>query len=125
MTPEFDFTHPSADVATARLALARLQAHLDLTLDPLAETTIATDLAFAVLTLEDIYPPYPPIADELTPSVDPRADFALAMNALFAASAAATSARETLRFAYVIRDLRTLEEAPPFDSNLPTTGRSR
>ena len=125
MTPKFDFTHPSTDVATARRALARLQAYLDLTLDPLAETTIATDLAFAVLTLEDIYPPYPPIADELTPSVDPRADFALAMSALFAASAAATSARETLRFAYVIRDLRMLEEAPPFDSDLPTTGRSR
>lgn len=125
MTPEFDFTRPSADVSTARRALARLQAYLDLTLDPLAETTIATDLALAVLTLEDVYPPYPPIADELTPSVDPCGDFALAISALVAASAAATSARETLRFAYVIRDLRAVEEAPPFDSNLPTTGRSR
>lgn len=125
MTPEFDFTHPSADVSAARRALARLQAYFDLALDPLAETTIATDLAFAVLTLEDVYPPYPPIADELTPSVDPRADFALAISALVAASATATSARETLRFAYVIRDLRAVGEAPPFDSNLPTTGRSR
>jgi|GEM_PF-3688651 len=112
MTPHPTFTAPSADITTARLALARLQRHLAEAVDPLHVGDELTSLAFAVLTVEDIHPPYPPLPEDIGPSSGLRADLAAATDALLAASSAATTARETLRLAYAIRDLRGLERSP-------------
>ncbi|MGQ0843066.1 MAG: hypothetical protein ACT4QF_02915 [Sporichthyaceae bacterium] len=125
MTPDPTFTTPSAHVRSAREALARLQHHLDLVLDPMTESVLATDLAFAVLGLEDVYPPYPPLAGEPGPSEDPAADFDTAIRALLVASSEAATARETLRCAYVIRDLRAMESDPAFPLAVAAGGQGR
>lgn len=122
MTPDLAFTTPSAHITAARKALARLQHHLDRAVGPLDPTTDLTTLAFANLTLETVNPPHPPLdADlllELGAPTEPRADLAAAIAALKAASFDADTARETLRLAYVITDLRELENSPYLDATV-------
>jgi hypothetical protein len=125
MTPEYTFTQPTDEVSTARNALARLRRHLEEVVDPLADTAIPTDLTFAILTLEDVFPPYPPLLEDSEPSDDPLADFTASIDALLGASSSAQTARDTLRYAYVIRDLRCIEADPAFESVIGPRGEAR
>lgn len=122
MTPDLAFTTPSAHITAAREALTRLHHHLARVVGPLDPTTDLTTLAFANLTLETVNPPYPPLAAESFPdlgaALQPRADLAAAIAALKAASFDADTARETLRLAYVITDLRELENSPYLDATI-------
>jgi hypothetical protein len=107
-----EFTRPSDAIVVARVAIARLQMHFEDAVDSFDESADVTSLLLAWLSLETIDPPYPPLPLDLTPSVDPRADLEAAITALLQLSAEATTARETLRFAYVVRDLREVENSP-------------
>lgn len=124
MTIDISFTAPTPEISAARVALARLGRHLDLVLGPLSESLLATDLTFAVLGLEDVHPPYPPLP-EVDPSDDPGGDFAAAVHALLVASSQASTAADTLRYAYVLRDLRAMEAAPDFAAVLAADGSGR
>lgn len=112
MTPIFAFTQPSAAITTARTALARLQRHLDHVADPAHDGADSTCLAFAVMTLEAIHPPYPPLPDDVGECVDPPRELAAAIAGLLEASERADTAQEVLRYAYVLRELRHLEGSP-------------
>ena len=111
----FTFTTPSASITTARHALSGLQHHLGRVVGKLDATSDLSALAFAILTLETVNPPYPPLDDPDHASADPRVLLTAAIDALKAASLEADTARETLRLAYVIRDLRELEASPYLD----------
>jgi hypothetical protein len=106
------FTQPSDAIAEARLAIARLHRHLAHAVGPLDACADLSSVAFAVLSLESINPPFPPLPPDIAASPDPRADLDIAVAALLQASADAMTAREKLRFAYVIRDLREVEDSP-------------
>lgn len=106
------FTEPSGQITEARHAIARLQRHLAHAVGPFDASTDLSSLALAAMSLESIHPPYPPLPPDIGASLDPRADLDAAIAVLLQASAAAGTARETLRFAYVIRDLREVEHSP-------------
>lgn len=110
-----EFTTPSPEINTARFAIARLQRHFEDVVDPCGPTDELGCLTFSELTVEDVFPPYPPLPPALGPC-DPRADLAAAVAALLAASSAAGDVREILRFAYAVRDLRELESSTHLDS---------
>ncbi|MGQ0631613.1 MAG: hypothetical protein ACT4P1_11255 [Sporichthyaceae bacterium] len=114
---EPQFTEPSDAISEARFAIARLQRHLAHAVGPLDACADLSSVAFAVLSLESIRPRYPPLPPDIAPSIEPRADLDIAVAALLHASADATTARETLRFAYVIRDLREVENSPYLAAN--------
>lgn len=111
----FTFTTPSDSITTARHALSALHHHLGRVVGELDATSDLSALAFATLTLETVNPPYPPVDDPDQASADPRALLTAAIDALKTASIEADTARETLRLAYVIRDLRELEASPYLD----------
>ncbi len=115
MTPEPTFTIPSAHITAAREAMVRLHRHLGHVVGALDATGDLSALAFAVLTLETVNPPYPPLHLDLPTRSGPTADLRAAIQALQTASVEADTARETLRLAYVIRDLRELEDSPYLD----------
>jgi hypothetical protein len=105
------FTDPSTAINQARYAIARLQRHLAQAVGAIDASADLSSIAFAILTLESVHPPYPPLSGDVV-SEDPAADLDAAIAALLRASGEAPTARETLRFAYVIRDLRELENSP-------------
>lgn len=106
------FTEPGPQIAEARHAIARLQRHLAHTIGPLDASCDLSSLALAAMSLESVHPPYPPLPPDIGASLDLRVDLDDAIAALLKASAAAETARETLRLAYVIRDLREIEHSP-------------
>ncbi|HEX3827252.1 MAG TPA: hypothetical protein VHV82_08275 [Sporichthyaceae bacterium] len=112
MTPEFTFSSPTPQITTARLALARLERHLHTAVDPCDAGADCTDLMFAIMGLEDVHPPYPPLSDEPGAGPDPRADLELALTALRAAIEKSDTAGEILRLALVVRDLLPLSDSP-------------
>lgn len=109
---EITFATPPEPVQRARLAMARLEAHLAQVIDPMAPDFELTSVAFAFMALEDVHPPYPPLPADLEPSADAAADLDAAIAALGAAGEEATSAVDILRFAYTIRDLREISNSP-------------
>lgn len=111
MNQNLTFTTPPAPVQQARLAMARLEAHLAQVIDPMAPDPELTSIAFAFMALEDLHPPYPPLPADLAPSVDAAADLDLAIAALGEAGEEATNAVDILRYAYTIRDLRELTDS--------------
>lgn len=116
MNPEITFTQPSEHITAARQALARLECHFDDVVGALDPTADLTTLALATLTMETVNPPYPPLeCDDTWSTCDPRADLAAAIAALKAASVEAETARDTLRLAHVICDLRDLQDSPYLD----------
>jgi hypothetical protein len=111
MTPDFAFTAPNDHITVARQAIDRLQGHLGRAIGPFDATTDFTSLLIASMCLEAIDPPYPPVEPDASISLDPRADLAMAIEALMAASKAAETAQETLRLAEVAHDLRELTDS--------------
>lgn len=106
------FTEPGDLITAARLAIARLERHFFLAVGPLDATTDLTSIALAVMSLESVYPPYSPLPPDPGASLDPEADLQSAITAVRQASGEATTAQEILRLAYVVRDLRELENSP-------------
>jgi hypothetical protein len=109
---EITFATPPEPVQRARIAMARLEAHLAQVIDPMAPDFELTSVAFAFMALEDVHPPYPPLPVDLEPSADAAADLEAAIAALDAAGEQATSAADILRFAYTIRDLCEINDSP-------------
>ena len=106
-------TNPDPQATTARVALARLRRHVEqaaVRCAHAAAAQLATDLLFASLQLEDVEPPYLPLSEQTEPSTDPAADLATAIEALLRASARSCSPLDTLRYAFVIRDLRAIRD---------------
>jgi hypothetical protein len=121
---EIIFATPPETVQRARIAMARLEAHLAQVIDPMAPDFELTSVAFAFMSLEDVHPPYPPLPTDLEPSADAAADLDVAIDALGVAGEEATSAVDILRFAYTIRDLREISDSPYLAVRLHDDGAS-
>ncbi len=78
---EITFASPPEPVQRARLAMARLEAHLAQVIDPMAPDFELTSVALAFMALEDVHPPYPPLPADLEPSADAAADLEAAIAA--------------------------------------------
>ena len=117
------FAQPPANVAAARLAMARLRRRLVLDIDPRAPCADQTSLALAFMALEDACPAFPPLPNGVEASVDPARDHALAVDLLRTALAAAPMAGEKLRYARTIRHLRDLDDSPYLTSTPASTFR--
>lgn len=124
MTHNLFFSTPPQPVQRARLAMARLEAHLAAVIDPMAPDPELTSVAFAFMALEDVHPPYPPLPADLEPSADAAADLDAAIAALGAAGETAASVVDILRYAYAIRDLREITDSPYLSVHLHIDGTS-
>ncbi|MBA3741496.1 hypothetical protein [Sporichthya sp.] len=117
MNPEPIFTDPPEVVQLARLALASAQLRLALDEHPLDPCCDLTAIGLAFLSLESVYPPYPPLTD-IEDSDDQGFDIADAVRLLGAAIVYADTAADVARYAATIADLAELDllaDNPGFD----------